>query len=212
MNNSPNTTAYNDLIDRMNSTFETIDQFGIVLLDLSGLVESLRAQVVKPENAEAINTVLTSLNLFVNQSGIDITLPDFEIQTIDIQLKFVSEFLLFLHNSLYCVELDKFRGFPSEKEAVDLGVKLIDKESFWAALIFNNPQINDETLPKIVKYKIRMNSSQVHNTIYTQDRFYRYEPSNCLGCNAYFTYGFIYLQDILEKSKIFQNLRDLRDR
>ena len=26
-------------------------------------------------------------------------------------------------------------------------------------------------------------------------------PSDCLGCNSYFLYGFIYMQDMLEKGK-----------
>ena len=198
---SPNTTAYNELIDRMNTTFESVDQFGVLLYDMSILVENFRLEVIKPENANSVNFVLGAINVYVNQTGLNITIPfGLDIPTISTQLLFVSELLLFSHNSIYCVELDKFRGYPTEDAAVDVGLNLIDKESFWAAMIFTEPQINNVTLPKIVKYKIRMNSSQVHNTLFTQDRFYQYEPSNCLGCNAYFTYGFIYLQDILEKS------------
>ncbi len=45
-----------------------------------------------------------------------------------------------------------------------------------------------------------MNSSQTRNTLFTQDRFHIYGPSNCLGCNPYFTFGFIYIQDMLEKA------------
>jgi hypothetical protein len=83
-----------------------------------------------------------------------------------------------------------------------VGTKLIGSDAFLAAFIFQNAQLDDQTLPKILSYKIRMNSSFTHNTIFTQDRFYNYNPSNCLGCNTYFTYGFIYLQDLLEAAVI----------
>ncbi len=119
------------------------------------------------------------------------------------RIDFVAELLSFTHNIIYCFELDKFIGFKQEYEAVNVGLKLIQKESFWAAIIFQedgNNSNESKQLPKIVKYKIRMNSSQTHNTIFTQDRFYTYGPANCLGCNPYFTYGFIYLQDMLEKA------------
>lgn len=45
-----------------------------------------------------------------------------------------------------------------------------------------------------------MNASLTHDTTYTQDRIYNFGPSNCLGCNSYFLYGFIFIQDMLEKA------------
>lgn len=115
------------------------------------------------------------------------------------QLNFTSALLYFVRNSLQCIELNKFEGVASEKELVSTGLKLIDKESFWAGIVFENAEQNSQ-LPKIVKYKIRMNAALTHDTSFTQDKLYYYGPSNCLGCNAYFTYGFIYLQDMIEKA------------
>lgn len=199
---SPNTPAYEHLIKQMNATFETADALARSLKEISVLVKRARFELRKPENQNLAEELLYSVKLIADQLAPNITLPILNTYTLDSQLAFASEALLFSHNSLYCVEWNKFMGYPSEKRAIEIGSKLIEKEAFWAAVIFQNDEIDAQTLPKIVSYKIRMNSSYTHNTIYTQDRYYRYNPSNCLGCNTYFTYGFIYLQDLLENAII----------
>jgi hypothetical protein len=113
----------------------------------------------------------------------------------------------FVHNSLQCLDLDKFVGYDTEDRAVQEGLNLIEKQTFWSAIVFNNKEPQGGGLPKVLSYKIRMNATLTHNTIYTQDRIYGFGPSNCLGCNAYFLYGFIYIQDLLEKAiiEVFKN-------
>lgn len=199
---SPNTPAYEHLIKQMNATFEAAEALAQSLKQISVLVERARLELRKPENQNLAEELLYNVRLIADQLAADISLPVLTTDTLDTQLAFASEALLFSHNSLYCVEWNKFKGYPSEKRAIEIGSKLIEKEAFWAAVIFQNDALDAQTLPKIVSYKIRMNSSFTHNTIYTQDRFYRYGPSNCLGCNTYFTYGFIYLQDLLETAII----------
>jgi len=193
---APSTPAYNRLIKKMNGTFEAAEQFGLALKQLSQLVEDLRVELKNPNSQGTV----TSLVLTLDQLFPTLSIQPINFTSLNKQLAFLAEILLFSHNAMSCVELNKFIGFSSEEEAVDLGLKLIDKEAFWSALIFQNPELNDSTLPDIVSYKIRMNASQVHDTIYTQDRFYKFDSQNCLGCNSYFTYGFIYIQDMLEKS------------
>lgn len=197
---SPNTAAYEHLIKQMNATFETADAFTKSLKEISALVDMARSELRKPENQNLAEEILFNVKQIADQLAPNITLPVLNLFTLDNQLAFASEALLFSHNTLLCIEWNKFMGYPDEKQAISIGSKLIEKEAFWAAVIFQNPEIDSKTLPKITSYKIRMNSSFTHNTIYTQDRFYRYEPSNCIGCNTYFTYGFIYLQDLLENA------------
>lgn len=98
------------------------------------------------------------------------------------------------------MDLNKFIGYENEEKAVAAGLDLIEKQTFWAAIVFNKPERTGGGLPNLVSYKIRMNASLTHDTTYTQDRIYHFGPSNCLGCNAYFLYGFIYIQDLLEKA------------
>ena len=130
-------------------------------------------------------------------------LPAFDLNSLILQAKLATEILLFMHNAGYCVELDKFVGYPTEDKAVRIGGDLLVTSQMWGVFAFQTPEVatsnGQSELPKLVTYKIRMNSSLTHNTIYTQDTIYYYGPSNCLGCNSYFLYGFIYMQDMLEK-------------
>nr|UOU03308.1 ATP-binding cassette subfamily A1-like 1 [Brachionus rubens] len=178
---SPNTPVYNKLVKQINKTLTQMDS----IVGLIGKTAEFGNELLKSFNGTLPN------DLPVNSSFIN-------LQTYVSQLRFTTALLYFIRNSLQCIELNKFEGHANEQEVVKKGLKLIDKESFWAGLVFENPPENDQ-LPKIVKYKIRMNASMTHDTSYTQDKSYYYGPSNCLGCNSYFMYGFIYLQDMVEK-------------
>ena len=197
---SPNIKIYEDIIKRVNSTFADFDSFGRFIGDLAQLSERLSTQINQQSSLNSIVSVLDYIQQLMQQTnGSRSTM---NTRSLNKQAEFLTQLLYWAHNSIYCFELDKFVGFPDEDEAVNVGLKLIQKEAFWAAIIFEHNNTNVLELPKIVKYKIRMNSSQTHNTIFTQDRFHAYGPANCLGCNPYFTYGFIYLQDMLEKGII----------
>ncbi|RNA31837.1 ATP-binding cassette sub-family A member 1, partial [Brachionus plicatilis] len=181
---SPNTPVYTDLVKQINQTFSQMDGIVRVIGSTADLGDQLLKQLdlLSPNRT---NITFNSLNI--------------NLSSYMSQLNFTTALLYFIQNSLQCIELNKFEGFATEQELVSTGLKLIDKEAFWAGLVFENAEQNS-ALPKIVKYKIRMNAALTHDTSYTQDKLYYYGPSNCLGCNAYFTYGFIYLQDMIEKA------------
>lgn len=101
-----------------------------------------------------------------------------------------------------CVDLDKFMGLKSEKEAVDKGLSLMKKDKFWAAVIFEP----NETHPHLITYKIRMNASRTQDTTYAQDKHFSYGPRNCFTCNPYFLHGFIYIQDMIEQAIVSPGL------
>ena len=209
---APNTPAYAKLIKRANATFENAD----TLLKLVGSL------------ADVLNFTLDSLDLNL-QDGIDnfkeyirlaqtflnSNVSSDQTSNLDetiLQTKIIIEELYFIQNLGYCIELDKFVPYNNEEEAVNVGGDLLANSNMWGVIAFNNPEVSGANgvgrLPDIVSYKIRMNSSLTHNTIYTQDTIYYYGPSNCLGCNSYFMYGFIYMQDMLEKGT-FKNLFSL---
>lgn len=199
---APNTPAYQKLIKRMNATFESVDRL-IGLLGQSGQsIENL----VKRFNLTS-SIVQAQLEQSLNSLGFDLGARNITIKKLVLQIRLLAQILKFTHNSLQCMELNKFIGFANETEAIRGGLSMIEKQTFWAAIIFNNPEKKNSTdgsvggsLPPIVSYKIRMNATLTHDTTYTQDRLYHFGPSNCLGCNAYFLYGFIYIQDLLEKA------------
>lgn len=198
---APNTPAYQKLIERANTTFANIDKLGQLIKQTADVLTQMMAQNSGNEESFKMYSELEAmLGALLN-----VTTPVLDFEKLKTETKLLTQVLYFTANLLECFELNKFVGYPDESSAVAAGSKLIHEEVFWAALIFKNPEttINGQAvLPEIVNYKIRMNASLTHDTTYTQDRIYRFGPSNCLGCNAYFLYGFIYVQDILEKAII----------
>ena len=189
---APNTKAYANLIKKANSTFENAE----TLLRYIGTIADTGSFVIKSLELNEIYIQALKEQLQITQST----------DTIILQIKLIIEQLYFIRNLGYCVELDKFVGYPSESEAIRIGGELLVNSNFWGAFIFQNSEINGQNnvsqLPNIISYKIRMNSSLTHNTFYTQDIFYKYGPSNSITSNYYFLYGFIYMQDMLEKGNI----------
>ena len=202
---SPNTPAYNRLVKRINSTFENVDNLANYLTSVADIAENLLVTFNLTEDRNVLAYQKNLTKLLADYMNFNLTASGFDLSNYVSQIKYTIELLRFIRNSIGCIELNKFEGYPNEQELVSVGTNLIDKESFWGGIVFQNPEENVNgvrKLPKIVNYKIRMNSSQTHDTTYTQDRLYSYSPSNCMGCNSYFLYGFIYLQDILEKGII----------
>lgn len=198
---TPNTPAYMDLIKSANSTFENAD----TLLKLIGSVADLAnfTLVSLGLNEEAgVENLKVFVKLIQDLQGNQSQAID--VENLILQIKLVTQVLYFVRNLGYCIELDKFVGYGSEDEAVSVGGDLLANGNMWSVIAFQNTEqvVNDlSVLPNLVKYKIRMNSSLTHNTQYTQDKVYYYGPSNCIGCNAYYTYGFIYMQDMIERGK-----------
>lgn len=188
---SPQTPAYKKLIQKVNATFSSIADFGSLLANLSLLANQTVSLL--NENESLIKNLSSILNIT--------NISDFESLTV--QLRLAAELLRFSANLINCFEANKFIGFNSEQEAVQTGQSLADKGYFLASFIFqNNESANPFQLPNIVNYKIRMPTDRVHNTNKAQDNFYRYGPPNSFFSNSYFLFGFIYLQDMLEKAII----------
>lgn len=134
---SPNTTAYDHLIKRANATFESMDHLFTLVGKLS---ETIKRVIVKFDlnNPVSINTLEDNLaQLALQYFGVNLTEIGIDVRIVVKQLKFSAQLLEFMHNSFQCVELNKFVGVKDEKAAIDLGLKLIDRESFWGAIVFN---------------------------------------------------------------------------
>ncbi len=182
---APNTSyAYNELIKRMNTTFSNIAHLSDLLSDLSSITNKTFDQYLNKFNSGDNNDLL--------------------INKIKTNIKFVSDLTKYASSILKCYDTNKFIGFKSEKEAVEYGSHLMENKTFWAAIIFQNvSQNSSDQLAKIVKYKIRMDSISTHDTAYYSDSSSNnYGPAICQTCNRYFLFGFIYLQDMLEKAII----------
>jgi hypothetical protein len=186
---TPNTIAYRRLIKHINRTFESIDQLSSIIVQVVDVLDKIR------EYEPLIYKIVPYLpQQYRNDTAIKISIGN--IQTI-------RDVLQLAKNLIDCVEKNRFEGYKTEKEAVKTGMDLIEKELFWATLVFNHTDDDNATdLPTKFTYKIRMNSSYTQNTFFVQDRFYTFGPSNCITCSIDYLYGFIYLQDIIEKGII----------
>lgn len=105
---------------------------------------------------------------------------------------------------LECFDLDRFEGYDTEDDIVTKGLELISENKLWAGIFFMNMERKkDDTLPPYIQYKIRMDANKVDSTKKVEDRLPRPGPRRRPAIDLkYITYGFAFLQDIIEHSII----------
>ncbi|KAG7281475.1 hypothetical protein CRUP_012418 [Coryphaenoides rupestris] len=98
------------------------------------------------------------------------------------------------------VSVDIFKGFPDEDSIVNytLNQAYQDNVSVFASVIFQTNK--DGTLPPHVLYKIRQNSSFTEKTNEIRRAYWRPGPNT--GGKFYFLYGFVWIQDMMERAII----------
>ncbi|KAG9261960.1 ATP-binding cassette sub-family A member 2 isoform X2 [Astyanax mexicanus] len=98
------------------------------------------------------------------------------------------------------VSVDIFKGFPDEESIVNytLNQAYHDNVSVFASVIFQTNK--DGSLPPHVQYKIRQNSSFTEKTNEIRRAYWRPGPNT--GGKFYFLYGFVWIQDMMERAII----------
>ncbi|XP_030646875.1 ATP-binding cassette sub-family A member 2 [Chanos chanos] len=98
------------------------------------------------------------------------------------------------------VSVDIFKGFPDEESIVNytLNQAYHDNVSVFASVIFQTNK--DGSLPPHVLYKIRQNSSFTEKTNEIRRAYWRPGPNT--GGKFYFLYGFVWIQDMIERAII----------
>uniref|UniRef100_A0A670KMZ7 ATP-binding cassette sub-family A member 2 n=1 Tax=Podarcis muralis TaxID=64176 RepID=A0A670KMZ7_PODMU len=98
------------------------------------------------------------------------------------------------------VSVDIFKGFPDEESIVNytLNQAYQDNVTVFASVIFQTNK--DGTLPPHVMYKIRQNSSFTEKTNEIRRAYWRPGPNT--GGRFYFLYGFVWIQDMMERAII----------
>ncbi|XP_062592616.1 phospholipid-transporting ATPase ABCA1-like [Saccostrea cucullata] len=119
-------------------------------------------------------------------------------------IKFTKSLARVLADYGECMVFDKFVGFATEEEMLTESTKMVENNTLWGALVFD---INNEThkysLPTHVSYKIRMDADRVDTTDRVLDQVYKPGPRRTPGKETKFlTYGFAYLQDMVEHAII----------
>ncbi|XP_036983617.2 ATP-binding cassette sub-family A member 2 isoform X2 [Artibeus jamaicensis] len=98
------------------------------------------------------------------------------------------------------VSVDIFKGFPDEESIVNytLNQAYQDNVTVFASVIFQTRK--DGSLPPHVHYKIRQNSSFTEKTNEIRRAYWRPGPNT--GGRFYFLYGFVWIQDMIERAII----------
>uniref|UniRef100_A0A3B4Z3Q7 P-type phospholipid transporter n=1 Tax=Stegastes partitus TaxID=144197 RepID=A0A3B4Z3Q7_9TELE len=86
-----------------------------------------------------------------------------------------------------CFNLNKFEAAPTESQLVARALEMLDNDTFWAGIVFENLQEGSSNIPPYVKYKIRMDVDEVERTDKLKDGDLRYVWG-----------GFAYLQDMMD--------------
>lgn len=75
------------------------------------------------------------------------------------------------------MDLDKFVGVPTEERLVSKALELLENNTYWAGIVFENLGPDASDAPPHVKYKIRMDVDEVEGTKKLQDRYVPVAPS-----------------------------------
>lgn len=145
----PSNIHYDNIIKRVNQTFESLDE----LIRLFRQIESTTHSTYR---------ILKSFcDIFSNSSLICKQLPTY--QTSMNLFTVLTEFLA-------CSELNRFIPMKSEADMVREGQNNSVTNTFLAGIEFMDDIANNASLPKHIRFKIRMSLNYVDNTIQTEDQ------------------------------------------
>uniref|UniRef100_A0A673D0D2 P-type phospholipid transporter n=1 Tax=Sphaeramia orbicularis TaxID=375764 RepID=A0A673D0D2_9TELE len=216
---TPDTPAARLMVQEANSTFNALamlkeladmwDEVGPRVWDFfqnSTQVNALRALLANPVFTAALNQRLNGTgwtaellaNFLYNgppeERPADMPPTDWR----DVY-RGVTLILKLLSNFLGCLDLDKFEAVTDENILVNKALDLLDNDTYWAGIVFENLPANSSEPPAYVKYKIRMDIDEVERTSEAKDRLWspgaRDNPFNDL---RYIWGGFAYLQDMMD--------------
>ncbi|XP_036272663.1 ATP-binding cassette sub-family A member 2 isoform X2 [Pipistrellus kuhlii] len=145
---------------------------------------------------EALNLSLEELPPALRQDGFSLPNGSALLQQLDTIDNAACGWIQFMSK----VSVDIFKGFPDEESIVNytLNQAYQDNVTVFASVIFQTRQ--DGSLPPHVHYKIRQNSSFTEKTNEIRRAYWRPGPNT--GGRLYFLYGFVWIQDMMERAII----------
>ncbi|KAM7377381.1 hypothetical protein PAMA_013932 [Pampus argenteus] len=216
---APDTPASRLVVKEANSTFNALamlkeladswDELGPRVWDFlqnSPQVNALRALLANPLFAAALNERLSGTewtaellaNFLYNGPPEDrpVGMPPNDWRDV---YNSTAQILKLLSNFLNCLDLNKFEAAPSESHLVTRALELLENDTYWASVVFENLQPNSSQPPPYVKYKIRMDIDDVERTNKIKDRSWSPGAAdNSFNDLRYIWGGFSYLQDMMD--------------
>ncbi|CAF3930645.1 unnamed protein product, partial [Didymodactylos carnosus] len=179
----PNSSQYNQIIKKMNLTFESLNEF----IKLTKTIQETMYPALTFLNS--ICPYLTTLSININCSQIQ-------------SYQYIAAIFTFFQEFLSCIELNRFQSVNSSDDLVTTASNLSFTYNFLAGIEFLDDTMNNQ-LPKHIKYKIRMPLNSVDSTYQVQDKYFSFEPRVTAPLSTkYFSFGFIYIMNSLERAII----------
>ncbi|XP_068164948.1 phospholipid-transporting ATPase ABCA1-like [Antennarius striatus] len=220
---APDTPAARLLVKEANSTFssmaqlkelaDTWEEVGPRIWDFlqnSSQVNAIRALLANPVFAALLNQQLNGTrwtaediaNFLYNGPPEDRPpgMPPYDWRNVH---NATTEMLKLLSVFLGCLDLNKFEAVPSESQLVSKALDLLQNETYWAGVVFENLEPNSSRLPPFVKYKIRMDIDEVEGTRKLKEGLW--SPGardNAFNDLRYIWGGFAYLQDMMDHAVV----------
>lgn len=68
------------------------------------------------------------------------------------------------------MDLNKFEAVPTEGQLVSKALELLENNTYWAGIVFENLEPDSSRPPPYVKYKLRMDIEEVEPTRKVKER------------------------------------------
>lgn len=221
---APNNVATRRIISKVNETFEPLNRLMKLTqrwtVDIAPkLVHWLSNNSARLEQVKKLSTSEGLEAFFVagEKTGTKATVEELpqaaQAQSVlewllsdwDGRIERINKVAQEMYHVFECFEMDRFEGFPSEEALMPRGLTLMRENKLWAALVFSGMKSSQDTevLPPFIRYKIRMDARKVDSTKKIEDRIFRPGPRRRPTIDLkYLTFGFAYLQDLVEHSII----------
>ncbi|XP_056394149.1 ATP-binding cassette sub-family A member 2 isoform X1 [Hyla sarda] len=210
---SPVGTEVDKVIRKANETFAfvgNVTQYAKMWMNISAEIRSLLEDGMLQQRIQRLQQVTSYLQRLPEfQNGTDGELlrrvlssnfTAFNVSTLLQQLDTIDNAACGWTRFMSKVSVDIFKGFPNEDSIVNytLNQAYQDNVTVFASVIFQTKP--DGSLPPHVMYKIRQNSSFTEKTNEIRRAYWRPGPNT--GGRFYFLYGFVWIQDMMERAII----------
>lgn len=210
---SPVGTEVDKVIRKANETFAfvgNVTQYAKMWMNISAEIRSLLEDGMLQQRIQRLQQVTSYLQKLPEfQNGSDSELlrrvlssnfTALNVSTLLQQLDTIDNAACGWTRFMSKVSVDIFKGFPNEDSIVNytLNQAYHDNVTVFASVIFQTKP--DGSLPPHVMYKIRQNSSFTEKTNEIRRAYWRPGPNT--GGRFYFLYGFVWIQDMMERAII----------
>uniref|UniRef100_A0A8C8CT99 P-type phospholipid transporter n=1 Tax=Oncorhynchus tshawytscha TaxID=74940 RepID=A0A8C8CT99_ONCTS len=97
-----------------------------------------------------------------------------------------------------CLDLDKFEAVDSEGHLVARALELLENDTYWAGIVFEDLDPAASHPPPYVKYKIRLDIDEGESTNKIKERGWSPGARDSFNNLRYIWGGFAYLQDMMD--------------